>query len=433
MAAVKDKEPFPTIEEVTRRVRAGVALTERITVGQWLEQWIEGRRGLRPGSALRYASIIRVHLVPAIGHIRLDRLTIADIAAMFDAIRDGNNEIVESNILRRAAVDRLAATPWKGADNRALRRNLKLQIEAMPEFRRTTGNTSLHRIKATLRAALNAAIAAQKITFNPASHVELDPEEQPPALLWTPERVAAWRRTGVVPGRVMVWTPEQTQEFLDHVADHRLYALWHLVAHRGLRRGEACGQRWQDTDLDARTLTISIQLTEVGWKIVASSPKSKAGERPVVLDKATNKVLKAHRKRQRAEAEAFGDSWHDTGMIFTREDGSWLQPSSITKEFQRLVALYDLPPINMHGNRHGTGSRTVDQTGNLRTAQLLLGHAHVNTTTRYAAGTDEAARAAAELTAGLIRNGTKRKKDRQDKQSRPGRQGKRNRPKGHGD
>ncbi len=49
----------------------------------------------------------------------------------------------------------------------------------------------------------------------------------------------------------MVWTPEQigqvgqVGQFLDFVSKDRLYAVWHLIALRGLRRGEACGQPWR--------------------------------------------------------------------------------------------------------------------------------------------------------------------------------------------
>jgi integrase len=39
--------------------------------------------------------------------------------------------------------------------------------------------------------------------------------------------------------------------FLRLVRGHRLCTLFHLVAPRGLRRGEAAGQRWVDLDLDA--------------------------------------------------------------------------------------------------------------------------------------------------------------------------------------
>jgi integrase len=44
------------------------------------------------------------------------------------------------------------------------------------------------------------------------------------------------------------------------VAAHRLYAAYHLIALRGLRRGEACGLRWCDIDLDTGTAIISWQL-----------------------------------------------------------------------------------------------------------------------------------------------------------------------------
>jgi hypothetical protein len=41
-----------------------------------------------------------------------------------------------------------------------------------------------------------------------------------------------------------VWTAAQTGRFLTASASHRLYAIYHLIALRGLRRGEAAGLRW---------------------------------------------------------------------------------------------------------------------------------------------------------------------------------------------
>ncbi|WP_406284169.1 hypothetical protein [Embleya sp. NBC_00896] len=93
---------------------------------------------------------------------------------------------------------------WKGTGNRARRAALRAQIAEMPPFRRITGPTSAQRIKSCLRAALNKAIAARKIVFNPAVHVEVAPATRAQPLMWTPERVATWRRTGIVPGKVMV-------------------------------------------------------------------------------------------------------------------------------------------------------------------------------------------------------------------------------------
>jgi hypothetical protein len=43
------------------------------------------------------------------------------------------------------------------------------------------------------------------------------------------------------------------------VADDRLYAMWWLIALRGLRRGEAAERRWFDVDLDDQVIMISQQ------------------------------------------------------------------------------------------------------------------------------------------------------------------------------
>ena len=45
-----------------------------------------------------------------------------------------------------------------------------------------------------------------------------------------------------------VWTPAQLAEFLSSVAGHPMFAACHLIAMRGLRRGEACGLTWDDLD-----------------------------------------------------------------------------------------------------------------------------------------------------------------------------------------
>ncbi|MEU2864069.1 hypothetical protein ACIQWL_48725 [Streptomyces mirabilis] len=43
---------------------------------------------------------------------------------------------------------------------------------------------------------------------NWAQLVELAAVTRPKPLVWTPERVAHWKKTGEKPGPVMVWTPE---------------------------------------------------------------------------------------------------------------------------------------------------------------------------------------------------------------------------------
>lgn len=56
--------------------------------------------------------------------------------------------------------------------------------------------------------------------------------------------------------------PAQLAQFLASIASHRLFAVFHLIAMRGLRRGEACGLRWEDLDLDEGLAYISRQVQE---------------------------------------------------------------------------------------------------------------------------------------------------------------------------
>jgi hypothetical protein len=70
----------------------------------------------------------------------------------------------------------------------------------------------------------------------------------------------------------MIWTPAQTGQFLDHAAEDPLYPLFHLIAFRGLRRGEACGLPWSETDLTDQTITITAQITQVGWAAEFGDP-----------------------------------------------------------------------------------------------------------------------------------------------------------------
>jgi len=153
-----------------------------------------------------------------------------------------------------------------------------------------------------------------------------------------------------------VWTAAQTAQFPAQVRGHRLYALFHLVALRELRRGEAAGLRWSDLDLDAGTLTVAGQLQQLGGRLVAGPPKSDAGRRVIALDKTTITALREHRTRQRAERTAAATRWTETGYAFTTVTGTPFRPDRMTRQFAKLVAASGLPPVMLHGPRHGAAT-----------------------------------------------------------------------------
>ncbi|MBY4383973.1 hypothetical protein HQO24_19985 [Rhodococcus fascians] len=94
----------------------------------------------------------------------------------------------------------------------------------------------------------------------------------------------------------------------------------------GPRRGESIGLEWPDIDLNAGTATIERQRISVIGKVIEDTPKSDAGGRVVALDRGCIDVLRAHRVQQRKDRLVWGEAWVDLGKVFTREDGSALDP-----------------------------------------------------------------------------------------------------------
>jgi integrase len=158
-----------------------------------------------------------------------------------------------------------------------------------------------------------------------------------------------------------------------------------------------------DLDLDAGTLTVTGQLQQLGGRLVAGAPKSEAGRRVVALDRTTIAALRAHQARQQSERAASGTRWTETGYVFTTRTGSPVGPDRLTRLFRRMVAESGLPPVRLHGLRHGAATLALAAGTDLKIVQDQLGHASIALTAdTYTSVLPETARAAADSTAALL-------------------------------
>lgn len=133
-----------------------------------------------------------------------------------------------------------------------------------------------------MRAGLNAALRRGLIAWNPAREAEPPRRHRPRAVVWTEDLVTHWKATGERPP-VAVWTVTQTASFLAAIAEDRMYAAFHLIALRGLRRGEAAGLRWCDLDLDRGLCFITHQTQRRDGVIVQGPPKTPTSVRAVAV------------------------------------------------------------------------------------------------------------------------------------------------------
>ena len=330
-----------------------------LTVGAWLETWLGSRVRLRPATMRSYTGIVRTHLIPYLGGVPLRELSRREIEAMLVAI--GRHSAASGRAVSAGTVER---------------------------------------IHATLRTALSAAVREGLIEQNPARLVELPRARRPLAVVWTEDRVVQWQVSGERPV-VAVWTAAQTARFLHTIRDHRLYAAYHLIALRGLRRGEAAGLRWCDVDLAGRAVLISSQIQRVGGLIVQGPTKTDSSRRVVALDRTTVGVLRRHKALQQAEAQRLGVE--SSGFVFTNQRGGPFNPDYFTRLLADLIRSAGLPPVRLHDLRHGAASLALQAGADLKVVQDQLGHSSiVITADTYVSVLPEVARKAAEDTAALV-------------------------------
>ena len=334
------------------------------TVERWLRHWLDTRTTIRATTRFHYTRDVEQVLIPHLGGYRL-----ADL---------------DAGLLRTVFARIAGTTNSKGRPQSA---------------------SAMQHLRTTLRAALNLAVKEGVLDCNPARHIEIKGYQQPHAKVWTEARVASWEQTGAHPA-VAVWTADHLAEFLSAVTDDSLFAFWWLAGLRGLRRGELCGLRWTDIDLDRATLNVERNRTTAGYQIVENDPKTPAGRRAVALDKHTVRVLRAHRRRQqdqRRDTQADGQQWTDSGYVFIRGDGLPINPNYATTRFRKLVQRAGLPPVRLHDLRHGAASLAHEAGADLKTLQDLLGHSSIVTTAdTYTSVLPQIQRRCADDTAQLV-------------------------------
>ncbi|MEU8408006.1 tyrosine-type recombinase/integrase [Micromonospora sp. NPDC048842] len=349
--AARTKRPLPEVDRIRQRLRGDGPLADAPTVADYLTVWLT-HLSVDDNTLHGYESIVRVHLIPHLGEVPLDKLRTSHVRAMLAAIERGNDDIRAAKISPDPAVRRSVAGV------------------------RPTGPTTRQRIRACLRKAINDALADELIVgSNPAALVKT-PGDRPQPIVWEDERVQRWKDTGKVPGPVMVWTDNQVVDFLDHAAQHApdLHPMWHYMAYRGPRRGEACGLRDSEVRLHRRETTINNQIATHGYTPVQKPPKSRAGNRDVALDADTVKVLTAYKARRAQWQLAAGPVWPDTGLFFVRPDGKPWHPNAVTQRFRRLVRKAGLPPIRLHDLRHSAATIALDAGVDIKVLSDQLGH-----------------------------------------------------------
>lgn len=295
-----------------------------LTVGDYLLRWLDdyGRPRLAPSTLYSYERIIRAHLVPALGRLKLSDLRPMHIQSYYSrALRDGRRD------------------GSGGLSQRTVQYH--------------------HRV---LREALHHAVRWQLLTTNPADAVEAPKPPRPELQVLD---VAGFHK--------LLSAAEK--------AEHPDRDLIETAVMTGKRLGELLGLTWPQVDLDAATARVSQTLTWLpgqGWSL--REPKSRRSRRLVVLPTRVVQILRRIKERQAFNKAVLGDRYHDHGFVFCHADGRPLDPSLVSRRFRKLADSAGFPRLRFHDLRHTHATLLFQQGVHPKIVQERLGHETISIT-----------------------------------------------------
>lgn len=148
---------------------------------------------------------------------------------------------------------------------------------------------------------------------------------------------------------------------------------------QGFRRGEVCALRWEDIDLDTRTIRIERQVVRVdGVGLVIQEPKTVTSIRTVPMTMVAYDILSGIKSNNPVS------DW-----VFPGTGDMPVDPMRVYNSFQDALDRNGLPKMGLHQLRHAFGTILRAQGVSERTLMDLFGHSSTRMTARYGAVVDE--------------------------------------------
>jgi integrase len=107
-------------------------------------------------------------------------------------------------------------------------------------------------------------------------------------------------------------------------------------------------------------------------------PKTEKSRRMIVLPGFVKEALRIHLTRRGVMCQ--GLSWKESGLVFTTDIGTAINPHNMFHHFKDHLKEAGLPDIKFHLLRHSVASILLQQNTHPKIVAELLGHSSINLT-----------------------------------------------------
>lgn len=334
------------------KCRNGQVLDGNIKFAEFAEKWFTdyAEKQLRPTTIAGYRWALK-RTLPAIGHIRLDKLRPHHLMAFYDNLAESG---IREDTLYRCSVD------FKAFLREQHTTAVQLAERAGVGIRTLYGLNKGNRVKAETVRKIETALELSKPIFEP---VDGDAALSSNTISHYHKMLSSMLSTAVkwqliYDNPCLRVDPPKVEHseahYLDEVQAAHLLDLLDdepivyrtmitLLLHTGLRRGELCGLEWDDINFDLSLLDVqrtSLYLPEKG--VFVDETKNNTSRRVLKLTPDAVQLLKRYRMWQNSERLRIGDQWAEEWeqhpRLFTTWDGKPLHPSTVTGWFHTFAA-----------------------------------------------------------------------------------------------
>ena len=288
----------------------------QVTVGEWADRWLAGQAHLKPSTHSRYAGILRSHVIPRWGRVKIGGVSHADVQSWVTSLAE-------------------ALSP-----------------------------ASVQKVHRVLSLVLDLAVKDGRLVRNVATGVNLPRVGKPEHHYLTHEQVEDLAHecgSPSDPSKHAAYDTRTNQTY-------RLVVLF--LAYTGVRFGEMAALRVSRVDLDRCRANIVASVTPVqGQGLVWGTPKNHQ-RREVPIPPFLVEELRHY----------LADKALDDLVFPGIRRGSPLRVSTFRTSFDQAAGTIGLPGLHPHQLRHTAASLGIAAGADVKVVQQMLGHASATMT-----------------------------------------------------